>query len=131
MFIILATGLTHKHNTRLERLVRDKPLNLLRKFVNYVRKKFYNIERKGIKFYKIDKKLASDKHASLLCLTHGDKEKSFITLMLQKTLDYSKAQKNLYETCQKSPLLIAISTVDFIPFREGGGLGGFTKMTFF
>ncbi len=78
-----------------------------------------------IKFHKIDKNIASDKHASLLCLPHSDKEKSFITLMLQKTLDYSKTQKNLYEICQKSPLLIAISTVDFIPFREGGGLGGF------
>jgi hypothetical protein len=39
----LAPGFTHKHCTRLERLARDKHSSLLRKFVNYNCKKFYNI----------------------------------------------------------------------------------------
>ncbi len=39
----LAPGLTYKHLTRLERLVWDKHFSLLRKSVNYGRKKFYNI----------------------------------------------------------------------------------------
>ena len=39
-----APGLTHTHYTRLERLRRDKHSCLLRKFVNYGRKKFYKIE---------------------------------------------------------------------------------------
>ncbi len=34
---------TNKYQTRLERLSRDKHSGLLRTFVNYVRKKFYNI----------------------------------------------------------------------------------------
>ncbi len=41
-FIWAGSGSTHKL-TRLERLGRDKPSSLLRKFVNYERKKFYNI----------------------------------------------------------------------------------------
>jgi hypothetical protein len=35
--------LLHYPQTRLERLARDKHTSLLRTFVNYVRKKFYNI----------------------------------------------------------------------------------------
>jgi hypothetical protein len=38
-----ATGLTHKHQTRLERLAKDKHSSLLRTLVNYGRKTFYNI----------------------------------------------------------------------------------------
>ncbi len=38
-----APGLTHKHYNRLIRLVRDKHSSLLQIFVNYGRKKFYNI----------------------------------------------------------------------------------------
>ncbi len=38
-----APGITHKYQTRLERLTRDKCFSLLRKFVHYGRKKFYNI----------------------------------------------------------------------------------------
>ncbi len=38
-----ASGLTNKHQTRLERLARDKHSSLSRKFVNYGRKKFYRI----------------------------------------------------------------------------------------
>jgi hypothetical protein len=34
---------THKYLTRLERLACDKPTSLLRTFVNYGRKKFYNM----------------------------------------------------------------------------------------
>jgi hypothetical protein len=34
--------LAHKHKTRLKRLSRDEHSSLLRKFVNYVRKNFYN-----------------------------------------------------------------------------------------
>ncbi len=38
-----APGLAHKQQTGLERLARDKPFSLLRKFVIYSRKKFYKI----------------------------------------------------------------------------------------
>ncbi len=38
-----APGLAHKHYTRLERLARDKQCSLLRKYINYGRKKFYRI----------------------------------------------------------------------------------------
>ncbi len=38
-----APGLTHKHQNRLERLGKDKHSSLVRKFVNYGRKKFYSI----------------------------------------------------------------------------------------
>ncbi len=41
--LMQATGLTHKHYVRLERLARDKHTSKLRKFVNYRRKKFYNV----------------------------------------------------------------------------------------
>jgi hypothetical protein len=40
-----STRLTHKHKTRLERLARDKHSSLLRRFINYDRKQFYNIGR--------------------------------------------------------------------------------------
>ncbi len=39
----LAPGLTHKHYTRPAILARDKHSSLLRKSVNYGRKKFYSI----------------------------------------------------------------------------------------
>ncbi len=39
-----APGSTRKHKTKLERLARDKHSSLLRKFVNYGNKKFYNID---------------------------------------------------------------------------------------
>jgi hypothetical protein len=35
--------LAHKHKTRLAKLARDKHSSLLRTFVNYGRKKFYEI----------------------------------------------------------------------------------------
>ncbi len=35
-------GLTHKHQTRLENVASDKLSSLLRKFINYGPKKFYN-----------------------------------------------------------------------------------------
>ncbi len=38
-----APGLTHQHQTRLERLAKEKRSSLLRKVVTYRRKKFYNI----------------------------------------------------------------------------------------
>ncbi len=41
-FTWVGSGLTCKHVTRLERLARDKHSRLLRKYVNYVRKKFYS-----------------------------------------------------------------------------------------
>ncbi len=40
----LALGLIHKKYTILKRLARDKNSNLLREFVTFRRKKFYNIE---------------------------------------------------------------------------------------
>jgi hypothetical protein len=40
---LVGSGLTRKHWTRLERLARDKRSSLLRKFVTYGRKNFYNI----------------------------------------------------------------------------------------
>jgi hypothetical protein len=39
----LLRGLTHKHEARPEELARDKHSSLLRKLVNYDRKKFYDI----------------------------------------------------------------------------------------
>ncbi len=41
--MIQAPGLTRKHLTRLESFARDKHSNLVRKSVNYGRKKFYRI----------------------------------------------------------------------------------------
>jgi hypothetical protein len=42
-FTRVGSGLTHEHWTRLERPVKDKHSSLFQTFVNYVRKKFYNI----------------------------------------------------------------------------------------
>jgi hypothetical protein len=42
-FIWLSSSLAYKQQTRLERLFTDKHASLLRKFVNYGQKKFYNI----------------------------------------------------------------------------------------
>ncbi len=42
-FTQVGSGLTHKHQTKLEELAKDKPISLLRKLVNHGRKKFYNI----------------------------------------------------------------------------------------
>ncbi len=42
-FTWVGSGLTHKHQTRLEKLGKDKRSSLLRKFVTYGRKKFYRI----------------------------------------------------------------------------------------
>jgi hypothetical protein len=39
----IVSGLTHKHWTRLEKIASDKHSSLLRTFVNYEFKKFYNI----------------------------------------------------------------------------------------
>ncbi len=39
----VSSGLTNNHYTRLKRQARDKHYSLLRTFVNYGRKKFYNI----------------------------------------------------------------------------------------
>ncbi len=39
----VSSGLTHKHYTRLERLVKDKRSSLLRKVVNYGRKSFITL----------------------------------------------------------------------------------------
>ncbi len=41
-----ASGLTHKHKTRLERLARDKHSSSLCKSVNYGRKNFYSTGQK-------------------------------------------------------------------------------------
>ncbi len=38
-----ASGLTHKHSTRLVRFAREKHSSLLGTFVNYRRKKFFNL----------------------------------------------------------------------------------------
>jgi hypothetical protein len=43
-----APDLAHKHQTRLERLARDKHCSLLQKTVNYGCKKFYRIGPRGI-----------------------------------------------------------------------------------
>jgi hypothetical protein len=40
----VSSGLTYKHWTRLERLGKDKHSSLLHNFLNYCRKKFYDIE---------------------------------------------------------------------------------------
>jgi hypothetical protein len=44
-----APSLTHEHLTRLEKLARDKHSNLSQAFVNYDRKKFYNILPRSLK----------------------------------------------------------------------------------
>ena len=41
-FTQVGSSLTHKHYTKLEKLAKDKPISLLRKLVNYGRKKSYN-----------------------------------------------------------------------------------------
>jgi len=38
-----SAGVIYKHSTKLKELARDKHSSLLRTFVNYVHKKFYNI----------------------------------------------------------------------------------------
>jgi hypothetical protein len=40
---LVGSSLTHKHQTKLERLSSDKHSSLLQKFVNYSYKKIYNI----------------------------------------------------------------------------------------
>jgi hypothetical protein len=42
-FTRVGSGLARKHWTRLEKLAREKRFSLLRKSVNYGRKKFYGI----------------------------------------------------------------------------------------
>jgi len=42
-FTWVGSGLTRKHYTRLERLVREKHSSFLQKSVNYASKKFYRI----------------------------------------------------------------------------------------
>jgi hypothetical protein len=42
-FTQVGSGLICQHKTRLEKLARDKPSGLLLIFINYGRKKFYNI----------------------------------------------------------------------------------------
>ncbi len=46
-------ALPTKHKIRLERLARDKRSSLLPKFVNYVRKKFYDIGPQVISFVRV------------------------------------------------------------------------------
>jgi len=43
-FTQIGSVITRRHLTRLKRLATDKQSNLLRTFVNYGHKKFYNIE---------------------------------------------------------------------------------------
>ncbi len=47
-FTWVGSCLTRKHCTMLERFARDIHFSLLRKFVNYDRKKFYNIDNWSI-----------------------------------------------------------------------------------
>ncbi len=46
-----APGLTHKHQTRVERLARVKHSSVLRKFINYGPKKFYRIGSSAMKLF--------------------------------------------------------------------------------
>ncbi len=47
--LMKALALNCKHETKLERLARNKHSSLLRKFINYGHKKFYNIRpRQGL-----------------------------------------------------------------------------------
>ncbi len=46
-FTQFGSGLTNKHQIRLEKLAKDKPSSVLQKFVNYGRKKFYYIDHKA------------------------------------------------------------------------------------
>jgi hypothetical protein len=50
-FTWVGSGLTHRHYTRLERVVREKHTSLLRKIVTIGRKKFYNTDPWG-QYYK-------------------------------------------------------------------------------
>jgi len=45
-FSHIGSGLIRKHYTRLQRLAMDKQTSILRKSVNYDRKKFYRIDRR-------------------------------------------------------------------------------------
>jgi hypothetical protein len=47
-----SASLYHKHETRLERPARGKYSSLIKTFVNYRRKKFYNIGYRGL-YHKI------------------------------------------------------------------------------
>jgi hypothetical protein len=49
-FTRVGSSLTRKHQTRLERLAKDKHPRLLRKSVNYGRKKFYSTGPRSDKF---------------------------------------------------------------------------------
>ncbi len=44
----VGSNLTHKHYTKLEKLATNKYSSLLRRFINYSHKKFYNIETRSL-----------------------------------------------------------------------------------
>jgi hypothetical protein len=44
----VASGFICKHLTRMDKIAKSKHSSLLRKFLNYVRKKFYNIDPAGL-----------------------------------------------------------------------------------
>ncbi len=77
-----APGLTHKQQTSLERLATDKHSSLLRTFVNYVRKKFYNIgHRMSVKSGSVSDHPTEDpsiKIVKVLLLGTGESGKSTI-----------------------------------------------------
>jgi hypothetical protein len=65
-----APGLSHKHQTRLERLVREKQSSLLQKSLKYSRKKFYATgprnPQSGVLYETRVEVTNSEKHFSLL-----------------------------------------------------------------
>ncbi len=75
-----APGLTHKHKTRLGRLARDKHSSLLRKSVNYGRKKFYSVCLQACKNASLSRRRSQRLNETMekrstkekeLCLTRG------------------------------------------------------------
>ncbi len=98
-----ALGLIHKHSIRLERLARDKHSSLLRIFINYGHKFFYNI---GPELQKLNlkKKLVNESTADIAATTQHSFGKMSVGQML---LDQMAGH-------QKTMLL----TFPFRPFRR-------------
>ncbi len=91
-FTWVGSGLICKHQTRLERLARDKRSNLLRKFVTYGRKKFYNIDQKTLQPVHLRVRLG--KHFDRTRLRYTSK-KCFISEFLRNT-----SLEKFYIICQ-------------------------------
>ncbi len=64
-------GLTHEHQTRLERLAKDKHSSLLQQFINYICKEFCNFRRR------------TKQPLVVVCLTFKTENLSFLRIAKQ------------------------------------------------